>query len=416
MHCTSNGAIATGRLTTIEESTNTIMNVAVIHDWLVTYAGADRVLEQILNCYPDADLFSLVDFLPPGKRDFILNKPVRTSFVQSLPLAHKWFRKCLPLLPFATEQFDMSAYDVVISSSHAVAKGVITGPDQLHICYCHSPMRYAWDLQHQYLEESGLERKLVGWLARWMLHNVRSWDVRTANGVDEFIAVSQYVARRIWKVYRRDSTVIYPPVDIDEFALCTDKDDFYVTVSRLVPYKKVGLIVEAFNRMPEKRLVVIGEGANFAKVKSTARKNVEMLGFQDLDVVRRYLQRARGFVFAAEEDFGISVVEAQACGTPVIAFGKGGALEIIQDISTEEPTGMFFEQQTTEAIIQSIEAFERERARFDPHACRRNALRFSRQRFRQEFREFCENAITKSRTRAKQACSGDLLSRIATTA
>jgi glycosyltransferase involved in cell wall biosynthesis len=308
----------------------------------------------------------------------------------------------------------MSGYDLVISSSHAIAKGVITGPNQLHICYCHSPMRYAWDLQHQYLEESGLGHKLVGWLARWMLYNVRSWDVRTANGVDEFIAVSHYVGRRIWKVYRRESTVIYPPVNIDDFALCTDKDDFYVTVSRLVPYKKVGLIVEAFNRMPGKRLVVIGEGTNFAKVKATAGKNVEMMGFQDLEVMRRYVQRARGFVFAAEEDFGISVVEAQASGTPVIAFGKGGVLEILQDISSEEPTGIFFDQQTPEAIIQSVEAFEREHTRFNPHACRRNALRFSRQRFRQEFREFCDNAITKSRARSKQACHGDLLSHIHT--
>jgi glycosyltransferase involved in cell wall biosynthesis len=392
----------------------TAMKIAIIHDWLLTYGGADRMLEQMLACFPNAELFSLVDFLPAEERSFIQNKAVHTSFLQHLPLAHKWFRKCFPLLSFAVEQFDLSAYDLVISSSHSVAKGVITGPDQLHICCCYSPMRYAWDLQHQYLAESGLESGLLGWAARWMLHSARVWDLRTANGVDEFIAISGYIARRIGKVYRRESTVIYPPVDFGLFNLQAEKDDFYVTVSRLVPYKKVGLIVEAFNRMPEKRLVVIGDGPNFASIKAIAGDNVTMMGFQGFEVVRQYMQRARGFVFAAEEDFGICVAEAQACGTPVIAFGKGGVLEIVRDFSAEEPTGMFFYEQTTEAIVESVRLFEQVSARFDPASCRRNASRFSAERFRGEFLEFCERVVAKHKNEAKTSSDTAVLSGVVT--
>ncbi len=384
------------------------MKTAIIHDWLVTYAGADRVLEQMLTCFSNAELFSLVDFLSPEERGFILNKTVHTSFLQHLPLARKWFRNYFPLLSFAIEQFDMSEYELVISSSHAVAKGVITGPDQLHICCCYSPMRYAWDLQHQYLAESGLNGGVRGWLARWMLHNARVWDVRTANGVDEFIAISHYIARRIWKVYRRQSTVIYPPVDTALFEPIAEKDDFYLTVSRLVPYKRVGLIVEAFRRMPEKKLIVIGDGPSFDRIRALASENVTMLGYQDFEGMRQHLQRARAFVFAAQEDFGICVAEAQACGTPVIAYGKGGVLEIVRDLSSQEPTGLFFKEQTPDAIVESIQRFERERMRFDPDACRRNADRFSKERFRREFREFCEDAMARSRANVKKSSHNDL--------
>jgi glycosyltransferase involved in cell wall biosynthesis len=374
------------------------MRTALIHDWLITYGGADRALEQIIACLPDADLFSLVDFLSDDNRSFIRNKVVHTSFLQHLPLALKWFRKFFPLLPFAVEQFDLSSYDLVISSSHSVAKGVITSPDQLHICYCYSPMRYAWDLQHQYLESSGLDSGVLGWCARWMLHNGRVWDLRTANGVDEFVAISQFVARRIWKVYRRRASVIYPPVATDVFQVGRKKEDFYLTVSRLVPYKRVDLIVEAFNGMPDKRLVVIGEGSNFGRIRAIAGRNITMMGYQDFDVVHEYLQRARAFVFAAEEDFGISVVEAQACGTPVIAFAKGGVLEIIRDPSLGQPTGMFFREQKAEALIEAVRAFERYPHDFDPVVCRENASRFSVERFRREFLGFCEQAMGRHTT------------------
>lgn len=389
------------------------MKTAVIHDWLVTYAGADRVLEQILACYPDADLFSLVDFLPGELRGFVLNKFATTSFIQHLPFARKSFRHYLALMPLAIEQLDLSGYDLVLSNSHSVAKGVLTGPDQLHICYCHSPMRYAWDLQHQYLQESAMGRGLSGWLTRWILHRIRFWDVRTAIGVDKFIANSEFVARRIRKVYGRDSTVIYPPVDITAFPMCAEKDGFYLTVSRLVPYKRVSLIVEAFNRMPDKKLVVIGDGANFQSTKAKARSNVAMLGFQRSEQMQQYMQRAQAFVFAAEEDFGICVAEAQACGTPVIAFGKGGVLEILRDITSDQPTGLFFDEQTPEAIIQGVRLFEKEKERFDPRSCRQNVTRFSKERFCREFRTFCDKEMADFSFAKKQASENDLLSKVA---
>jgi len=375
------------------------LKIAVVHDWLVNYAGSDRVLEQILACFPDSDLFSLVDFLPTNQRKFIMDKPVRTSFLQGLPFARQSFRKYFSLMPLAVEQFDLSSYDLVISSSHSVAKGVITGPDQLHICVCYSPMRYAWDLQNQYLQESGLDRGILGWPARWLLHRARIWDTRTANGVDEFIAISHFIARRIRKTYRREATVIYPPVDVDLLLAREDKDDFYLTVSRLVPYKKVNLIVEAFRRIPDKKLVVIGDGPQFKSIKGAAGKNVTMLGFQSSQVVYDYMQRANGFVFAAEEDFGISVLEAQACGTPVIAFGKGGSVETVRGLGMDEPTGVFFNEQSCDALVNAISLFETEREKFSAVACRKNAIPFSVERFRREFLGFCQFALSKFRPR-----------------
>ena len=298
--------------------------VAVVHEWLDTYAGSERVVREILTLYPDADLFAVVDFLNPEDRAKLFNKQAKTSFIQRLPFAAKKFRAYLPLMPVAVEQFDMSAYDLVISSSHAVAKGILTGPDQTHICYCHTPIRYAWDLQHQYLREAGISKGLKSLVARVMLHYIRLWDVRTATGVDQFVANSSYIARRIRKIYGRDAAIIHPPVDIEAFTLVTEKEDFYVTASRMVPYKRMDLIVEAFAQMPDKRLVVLGDGPEMPKLKALAGPNVTLLGYQDDLVLRDHLQRARAFVFAAEEDFGILPVEALACGTPVIAYGRGG--------------------------------------------------------------------------------------------
>lgn len=368
------------------------MRIAVIHDWLTSYAGSERVLEQILALYPAADLFSVVDFLPQEQRTFIQDRSVRTSFIQDLPFARTKYRQYLPLMPLAVEQFDLSSYDLVISSSHAVAKGVLTGPDQLHVSYVHSPMRYAWDLQHQYLRESGLEKGLKGWLAKWMLHKIRLWDLRTANGVDHFIANSRFIARRIWKVYRREAAVIHPPVDTDAFGLRADKEDFYLTASRMVPYKKIGLIVEAFASMPDKKLVVIGDGPDLSKIRAKAGRNIEFLGYQGFEVLRDYMQRAKAFVFAAEEDFGIMPVEAQACGTPVIAFGKGGVLETVRGLDHPQPSGVFFFEQSVSALTDAVALFERERDRILPGACRENALRFAPERFRAEFTSFVQQA------------------------
>ena len=358
--------------------------VAVVCDWLTVYAGGEKVLEQILQVVPHADLYSLVDFLPAEQRGFIGHKPVTTSFIQRLPFARKQYRQYLPLMPLAVEQFDLSGYDLVISSSHAVAKGVLTGPDQLHLCYCHSPIRYAWDLQAQYLKESGLERGPKGALARLLLHRVRLWDSRTPNGVDAFMANSKFIARRIYKVYRRDSAVVYPPVDVAGFTLKEQKEDFYFTASRMVPYKKIDLIVEAFAKMPDKKLVVVGTGPDFDKIKAKAGPNVELLGFQPFTVLKDYMQRARAFVFAAEEDFGIVPLEAQACGTPVIAFGKGGSLETVR----AGETGVFFGEQTVESVQEAVRRFET--LSFDPKVVRRHAERFSAPRFRDEFRSFAE--------------------------
>lgn len=377
----------------IPQSSHTIdlasLKTAIVHEWFVDYSGSERVVEQMLNLFPNADLYAQVDNLPDDLRWFIKNKKVNTSFIQKLPRGKTNYRMYLPLMPLAVEQFDLSEYDLVISSNHAVAKGVITGPDQVHICMCYSPMRYAWDLTHQYLRETGLSSGLKGWLAKYILHRIRIWDWRTSYGVDKYISISNYISRRIKKVYGRNSTVIYPPVDVDAFEIETRKDDYYITASRMVPYKKIDLIVDAFSHMPERKLVVIGDGPDFNKIKSRAGKNVELLGYQPSDVLKRYMQRARAFVFAAEEDFGITPVEAQACGTPVIAFGRGGSLETI----VAEETGVFFDNQDVHDIIGAVRYFEKNIHRFNPHTIRSNALRFSKERFRGEFKGFVEKTI-----------------------
>lgn len=362
------------------------MKTAIIHDWLVTIAGAERVLEQLLNIYPDADIYTMIDDLSAVDREFLGKAKVKTSYIQKLPMAKKYYRYYLPFMPLAVEQFDLSGYDLIISSSYAVAKGVITGPDQIHVSYVHSPMRYAWDLQHQYLKESGLEKGLKSYLVRRSLHKIRMWDLRTANGVDCFLANSEYIARRIMKVYRRSAEVVYPPVDIEAFIPVTDKDDFYLTASRLVPYKKINLIVEAFTKMPDKQLIVIGDGPDFEKIKAVAGPNVNMLGYQSHNVLLDHMQRAKCFVFAAEEDFGITPVEAMACGTPVMAYGKGGALEtVVGDASSPNSTGIFFDSQTVESIVKAVQHFEEHQGSYLPENCRQRAEQFSNQHFRDAF-------------------------------
>lgn len=363
---------------------------ALVVDWLVTYAGAERVVESIINLYQDAKLYSLIDFVDDEKRSFLNGKKATTSFIQNLPAAKKKYQKYLPLMPLAIEQLDVSRHDVIISSSHAVAKGVLTGPDQLHISYVHSPIRYAWDLQHQYLTEAGLDKGIKGWLAKWILHKIRIWDYRTANGVDHFIANSHFIARRIKKVYGRESAVIYPPVAVDDFEVLDQKEDFYFTASRMVPYKRMDLIVEAFSQIPDKRLIVIGDGSEFDKIKQKAGPNVELLGYQPFSVLKDHMRRAKAFVFAAEEDFGITPVEAQACGTPVIAFGKGGVLETVRPLGVDAPTGLFFDSQSLPSLCAAIQSFEENQHMFSAADCRANAEKFSTQRFEREFSEFVE--------------------------
>ncbi|MHA6247676.1 glycosyltransferase family 4 protein [Pontibacter sp. CAU 1760] len=360
------------------------MKIAIIHEWFVDYSGSERVVEQLLTVFPEADLFAVIDFMPEHLRQHIQHKKVTTTFIQKLPFVRKHYRNYLALMPLAIEQLDVSGYDLVLSSSHAVAKGVLTHSSQLHICYCHSPIRYAWDLYHQYIREAGLSKGLRGMIARTMLHYVRMWDYTTANRADHFIANSAYIGRRIRKVYNRESTVIYPPVDVDSFTLMPQKDDFYLAASRLVAYKKTDIIVEAFARMPDKKLIVIGEGPDMARLKAKATPNVTLLGYQPFAVLKDHMQRAKALVFAAEEDFGIIPVEAQACGTPVIAYGKGGATETVLN----GETGILFQKQTASAIQQAVRRFEQVAPNFSAQTIRQNAERFSQEIFREQIKSF----------------------------
>ena len=362
------------------------MKKALIHDWFSTYAGAEKCVESFTDIWDDFEIYSLIDFLSGADRDKILKgKRAHTSFIQKLPFAKDKYRNYLPLFPLAIEQFDLSDYDVVLSSSHAVAKGVLTHSNQLHIAYVHTPIRYAWDLYHQYLRESGLDRGLKGMLAKYFLHKIRLWDASTANRVDHYVANSRYIARRIKKTYGKPSDVIYPPVDVDKFTLREAKEEFYLTASRMVPYKKVDLIVEAFSQT-DKRLLVIGDGPDMAKIKSKASKNVELLGFASDETMADLMGRAKAFVFAAEEDFGITPVEAQACGTPVICFGRGGTRETVRD----GESGLYFMEQNAKELLAAVAKFEQNYDKFEPVKIRENSLKFSRARFEAEIKSYVE--------------------------
>lgn len=363
------------------------MKTAIVQDWLTEMGGSEKVVESMHTIFP-SPMHVLAHNPKVFKGTFFEGKEIHTSFIQKLPFSRRKYRNYLPLFPLAIEQFDLSGYDVILSSSHAVAKGVLSHAQQLHICYCHSPMRYAWDLYHQYMKEAKLTRGLKGFIAKMVLHYLRTWDVSAAPRVDYFIANSAYVARRIQKVYNREAAVIYPPVEVDDFPLYEQKEDFYLAASRMVPYKRLPLIVEAFSKMPQRKLVVIGSGPDFKKVQSLAKgaKNIEVLGFQPFTVLKEKMQKARAFVFAAEEDFGITPVEAQACGTPVIAFAKGGSLETVK----EGQTGLFFHEQSPQAIIQAIEAFEQQESQFSYTTIRAHAETFHRNIFEQKYKAFVE--------------------------
>jgi glycosyltransferase involved in cell wall biosynthesis len=352
------------------------MRSAIVHDWLLSaVGGGEKVLEAIHTLFP-SPIYTLVK---DGRRlqgSYFENLEIYSSFIQKFPQAQKRYKSYLPFFPVAIESFDLRQYDVVISSSHCVAKGVVTGPEQLHICYCHTPVRYAWDLMHEYLlEYRGVKR----FLAEVVLHYLRGWDVRSSSRVDHFVANSNYVARRIRKFYGREAEVIYPFVDLTFFEMEEKKDDYYVTASRLVPYKRVDLIVEAFVKMG-KRLVVVGDGPEWKKIAGKAGPTIDLVGYQSDQVLRRYLQRAKAFIFAATEDFGIAPVEAMACGTPVIAFGQGGVRETV----VESVTGTFFDEQSVEAIVAAVERFEGASAA----DCRMRAEQFSKEQFNQKFKAF----------------------------
>jgi glycosyltransferase involved in cell wall biosynthesis len=370
------------------------LKYALVHEWLTPKAkgGSELVVREILQ-HINADLYALIDFESVNPESYLYQRTIGTTFLQKFPAARDGVQKYLPLLPIAIEQLDLRAYDVILSSSHAVAKGVLTSPYQLHICYCHTPMRYAWDLTFDYLEpRSFLGVKDI--ITRYLLHRLRQWDALSANRVDYFIANSRHTARRIWRCYRRNSIVIYPPVDIEKLVFQSQKEDFYVTVSRLVSYKQICLIVEAFNRL-QKPLVVIGEGKQLQQLRQLAKSNVQIMGWQPHNVVREYIAKAKAFVYAACEDFGIALVEAQACGTPVIAYGRGGALETVRDIRehARDGTGLFFPKQQPEALVQTVELFEQIQTKIDPENCRLQALKFDPTIFKKSYLEFLERSL-----------------------
>jgi glycosyltransferase involved in cell wall biosynthesis len=371
--------------------------IALVHDWLDTWRGGEIVLAEIVALYPDADLFALVDFLPDDCRSRLRNKRARTSFLQRLPFARRHFRSFLPLMPRAIEALDLRAYDLVISSSHAVAKGVMTRPAQLHVCYCHTPMRYAWDLREQYLERTGLDHGPAGALVRLILDYLQRWDRAASKRVDHFIANSAHIRARIARCYGRDAAVIHPPVDVDFFTPGASEPapaqrSYYVTASQWVPYKRVDLIVSAFRDLPQRRLIVVGDGPERQRVRDAAGPNVELVGEVPRERLRELLRGARAFLFAAEEDFGILPVEAQACGTPVIAYGRGGSLETVRGLDAAAPTGAFFARQAPDAVADAVRAFDAALPAIRPADCSANAERFATERFRAAFSAFVANA------------------------
>lgn len=370
------------------------IKVALVHEWLTPLAtgGSELVVQEILQ-HLTADVFALIDFESRNGDSYLYQRAIGTTFLQHLPGAARGVQKYLPLLPLAIEQLDLGAYDLIVSSSHAVAKGVLTKANQVHVSYCHAPMRYAWDLTFDYLERSRAGSGLPGWVTRYLLHRLRLWDVISANRVDYFVANSHTTAQRIWRCYRRRAEVIYPPVDCDRFSFTPDKDDFYLVVSRLVSYKRVPLIVEAFNQLG-KPLVVIGEGGELAHLRQLARPNVQLLGWQPNAVVNDYMARAKAFVYGAFEDFGIAPVEAQACGTPVIAYGRGGTAETVLDlrVHADAGTGILFAKQDVSALVQAVETFEALRSQIVPERVRQQALKFHPQVFRDRFLAFLEQS------------------------
>ena len=372
--------------------------IAIIHEWFVTYAGSEKVVEQLLHVFPNADVFALFDFMPENERGFLQGRSVETSFLQNFPFINKKnYRLFLPLMPLAVEQFDLSAYDIVISNCHAVSKGVITNPDQLHIGYIHSPMRYAWDLQSTYLKNSGFGM-LKDIAARALLHYIRNWDVIAANRPDILLGNSGFITRRVEKIYRRSARIFYPPVDTDKFTPGEKREDFYLAASRLVPYKRFDLILQAFTAMPDKKLIIIGDGPESALLKKINAPNIQWLGYQPDEVLRDHMQRCRAFIFAAKEDFGIMPIEAQACGAPVIAFGEGGLTETIVPLGEDSPTGIFFRPQTAESLQHAVDCFEANEMLFTTENCRKNAERFSNARFRREAEELVESEWLKFQT------------------
>ncbi len=382
------------------------MRVALVHDWLDTWGGGEAVLAELLQVFPGADLYTLVDYLPAADRARLPAARIATSRLQFLPGARRWFRYAAVLRPQVIERFDLAGYDVVISDSHAIAKGAVTRPSQVHVCYCHTPARFAWTMTATYSLRATAGASWRRPLVERALARFRAWDRRASARVDRFIANSRHIAAAIARCYGRDAEVIYPPVDVERFvaastrADATQRSDEYVTVARLVPYKRIDVLVEAFRLLPERRLIVIGDGPERPRLEALRVPNVEFAGAQDNAETARRVASARAFLIAAEEDFGIAPVEAQAAGTPVIAYGRGGARESVRGLADAGPTGVFFDAQTPPSVVAAISVFEAEAHRIAAAACRDNARRFSSLRFRAEIAQAVDAACA-APTRAR---------------
>ncbi len=374
------------------------LKYALVHEWLTPKAtgGSELVVQDILS-FVDADLYALIDFESRNPESYLYGRSIGHSFLQHFPRAEFGVQKYLPLMPLAIEQLDLRDYDVILSSSHAVAKGVLTRANQVHICYCHAPMRYAWDLTFDYLGHGNAGKGLKGALTRLILHQLRQWDVLSANRVDHFIANSQTTAQRIWRCYRRTAEVIYPPVALDRFPFVSQKQDYYLVVSRLVGYKQVGLIVDAFNQLGLP-LLVIGEGGDRPMLERMAKKNIQFLGWRSNEDVATYMSQARAFVYAAYEDFGIAPVEAQACGTPVIAYGQGGTSETVKDIRTwaDRGTGILFETQQVSDIVAAVRVFEAIATQINPEVIASHAQQFSAETFKLRYQQAIDRVCQKA--------------------
>jgi glycosyltransferase involved in cell wall biosynthesis len=369
------------------------MKVALIHDWLPVFSGAERVLSEIMRVVGASDLYTLYDFLDDRERAAIGARKIYTSSLNGLPFVEKYYRWTFPFCPQAMEAFNLSQYDLVISSSAAFAKGVIPHPHQKHIAYVHTAVRYAWDQSYEYLSQTPMSRFPAGIVLRRLLHKMRMWDARTAHSADLFVANSSIVKRRIEQIYGRRAVVIEPPVDVAEISLVERKDDYFVVASRLVPYKRIDLVVRAFNEMPSLRLLVVGDGPEMPRLRSLAGANVTFTGYLPRAALIETIQKARAFVFAAYEDFGIVLAEAQAAGTPVVALGRGGAADIVTPLHAEKPTGVLFAEQSVDAAKRAIELFCREERRISPSICRANVERFAPDNFRKRFRALMQDVM-----------------------
>lgn len=361
------------------------MKVALVHYWIVNWRGGEKVLRAIADLFPDADVYAhVID--PELAAKWLPGRKLRTTFVARLPFARRHYQKYLGVMPMALEQLDLRSYDLVISSESGPAKGVMTAPHATHICYCHSPMRYVWDMYHEYRAHCGAVTRVA---MAPVLHYMRMWDQLSAQRVDHFVANSEFVARRIAKYYRRRAQVIFPPVAVDDFAVSTAGEDFYLSVGQLVAYKRADLMVEAFNALGA-RLLVIGDGEMLPALRRAAKPNIQFLGRQPFEVIRDHYARCRALIFPGIEDFGMVPVEAMASGKPVIAFGRGGVLETV----TDGVSGVLFEEQTVPALLDAIRRFEETEDRFDPIVIRASTVRFSEGFFRERFRAYISEVTT----------------------